>query len=75
MSKKTHVRIGDNVKVIAGSAKGQEGKVLSINAAKQQVLVEGAKQMTKAVRPTEQAEGGLLKVDKPIHISNVKKQD
>lgn len=70
---KTHVKIGDTVKVTSGSARGKEGKVLSINEKKQQVVVEGAKQMTKAVRQTEQAEGGLLKLDKPVHISNVKK--
>ena len=70
---KTHVKIGDKVKVTSGSARGKEGKVLSINEKKQQVVVEGAKQMTKAVRQTEQAEGGLLKLDKPVHISNVKK--
>lgn len=72
---KTHVKIGDTVKIISGSAKGKEGKVLAINTAKNSVVIEGAKEMTKAIRPTEQSEGGLVKLDKPIHISNVKKID
>lgn len=70
---KTHVKIGDKVVITSGSAKGKEGAIVSINAKKQQVVVEGAKEMTKAVRPTEQSEGGLLKIPAPVHISNVKK--
>lgn len=70
---KTHVKKGDEVEIIAGNAKGKRGKVLSLNLAKQQVIVEGAKVMKKAVRATENSEGGILEKDAPIHISNVKK--
>lgn len=70
---KTHVKVGDKVKVIAGSAKGAEGTITAINANKGVVVVEGAKQITKAVRPSEGNEGGLIKIDGPINISNVKK--
>lgn len=71
---KTHVKKGDNVKVIAGKYKGATGAVLSINAEKQQVVVEGVRKMKKAVRPTqEDQEGGIKELDGPIHISNVKK--
>ena len=75
MSKpKTHVKPGDEVVVIAGNHKGKQGTVTSVNAAKQQVVVEGVRQVTKAVKPTElDREGGLKKQDAPIHISNVKK--
>ena len=73
---KTHVKIGDKVRVISGSAKGKEGTVVSINAKKEQVVVEGAKQYTKAVRPTKEGEeGGLQKLDASVHLSNVKKVD
>ena len=71
---KTHVKKGDEVVVISGNAKGKTGKVLAVNAAKQQVIVEGARSMTKAVRRSEaNPEGGLIQKDGPIHLSNVKK--
>ena len=71
---KTHVKKGDEVQVIAGNHKGKQGKVLSVNAAKEQVIVEGARKIKKAVRPTEaNPDGGIIEEDGPIHISNVKK--
>ena len=38
---KTHVKKGDQVRIIAGNHKGKEGQVLSVNAAKNTVVVEG----------------------------------
>lgn len=71
---KTHVKKGDEVQIIAGKNKGKRGAVLSVNAAKGTVIVEGARVLKKATRPTEQdPEGGIKEVDGPIHISNVKK--
>lgn len=71
---KTHVQKGDQVQVISGNHKGKSGTVLEVNAAKEQVIVEGVRQMKKAVRRSEQnPDGGLLDMDGPVHISNVKK--
>ena len=71
---KSHVKKGDEVQVIAGSHKGKQGTVMSVNAAKGQVIVEGARKIKKAVRPSESnPEGGIVEQDGPIHISNVKK--
>lgn len=73
---KTHVHKGDQVQVIVGGKdlKGKTGTVLSVNAAKGTVTVEGVRLITKATKPTEaKPEGGLVKVEGPIHISNVKK--
>lgn len=73
---KTHVKKGDNVKVISGKHKGETGVVASVNAAKQQVIVEGVRKIKKTVRATqENQEGGIEEIDGPIHISNVKKID
>jgi len=74
---KTHVKIGDKVVVTTGAQdiKGVTGTIISINAKKETVTVEGVKEITKAVKPTEGSEGGLLKIPRPIHISNVKKVD
>ena len=71
---KTHVKKGDTVLVIAGKNKGKRGVVLSVNAAKQTVIVEGARTLKKATKPSESdPEGGIKDIDGPIHISNVKK--
>ena len=73
---KTHVKPGDEVKVIAGNHRGKTGKVLSINVAKQQVTVEGVRVMKKSIRRSEEnPEGGIIDKDGPIHLSNVKKVD
>ena len=75
MSKtKTHVKKGDKVEVISGYHKGKQGEILTINATKGQVLVQGVRMIKKAVKPTElNQEGGIMEVEGPIHISNVKK--
>ncbi len=45
-----------------------------MNAAKEQVIVEGVRVMKKSVRRSEQnPDGGIVDKDGPVHISNVKK--
>ena len=74
MKLKTHVKPGDEVEVIAGNHKGKRGTVTSVNAAKEQVIVEGVRKIKKTLRKSEQhPEGGIEERDGPIHISNVKK--
>jgi large subunit ribosomal protein L24 len=71
---KSHVKKGDEVEIIAGNHKGKRGTVLSVNAVKGQVVVEGGRKIKKAVRRSEKnPDGGLQEVDGPVHISNVKK--
>ncbi len=71
---KTHVKKGDEVEIIAGNHKGKRGTVMVVNATKQQVIVEGARKIKKATRPSEvNPDGGILEQDGPVHISNVKK--
>jgi len=71
---KTHVKKGDKVRIIAGNHKGKEGEVLSVNASKGQVVVQGGRTVQKAVRRSEaDPDGGIKTVDAPVHISNVKK--
>jgi large subunit ribosomal protein L24 len=74
MKIKRHVKKDDNVVVISGNHKGKQGIVLSVNAAKEQVVVEGVRVMKKVIRRSEEnQDGGIEEVDGPIHISNVKK--
>lgn len=69
---KLKIRKGDTVKVIAGDAKGQQGKVLSVNKATNRVIVEGLNMVSKHTKPNAQnTEGGIIKKEAPMHISNV----
>lgn len=71
---KTHVKVGDEVEVIAGNHKGKTGTVTNVSAEKGQVVVEGVRPIKKATRRSEQhPDGGILEQDGPVHISNVKK--
>ena len=67
------IKVGDNVRVITGSNKGKEGKVLKVLRNENRVLVDGVNVIKKHVKPTRTNEtGGILEVEAPIHISNVK---
>ena len=71
---KTHVKKGDAVEIISGNHKGKRGTVLLVNALKGHVVVEGARPIKKATKPTEaDPSGGIKTIDGPVHISNVKK--
>lgn len=73
---KLHVKKGDLVRIITGENKGVEGTILKVIPKKSRVFVEGASKLKKAVRPSQQhPQGGFIDIDRPIHISNVKKVD
>ena len=70
------IKVGDNVRVITGSNKGKEGKVLQILRKENKVVIDGINIVKKHVKPNRQNEtGGILEVEAPIHISNVKVVD
>ena len=67
------VKVGDNVKVLTGKDKGKEGKVLYTLRKKERVVVEGVNIVKKHMKPSRMNEtGGILEVENPIHVSNVK---
>ncbi len=71
--KKTHVKRGDQVLVISGNHKGETGKVARVISKKDQVIVEGVRMIKKhAKKSQDRPQGGILEVEGPIHISNVK---
>ena len=60
------------VYVIAGDNRGQQGKVLSVDAANKRAVVEGVNLCKKATKPNAQnPQGGLVEQEAPIHISNL----
>ena len=67
------VKVGDNVRVITGSNKGKEGKVLKVLRAENRVVVDGVNIVKKHLKPNRTNEsGGILEIEAPIHISNIK---
>jgi large subunit ribosomal protein L24 len=72
MQKKLHVKVGDTVKVISGTSKGSEGKVLRIDRKKNRAIVEGVNIVKKHVKPSaSNPQGGIEETEAGIHLSNV----
>lgn len=65
------IKKGDSVIVIAGKEKGKQGTVLSVS--NDRVKVEGLNLVTKHKKPNRAtgAEGGIVKQEASLHISNV----
>ncbi len=70
--KKLKIKTGDIVKVIAGDHKGDEGKVTQVFIDKNKAIVEGTNMVSKHQKPSaKNPQGGILKKEAPIHISNL----
>ncbi len=67
------IKTGDNVIVITGKSKGQNGRVLKVNPKTHRVLVEGVNMVKKHVKPNpnKNEQGGILEREASIHVSNV----
>ncbi len=66
-----NLKVGDKVKVIAGSSKGKEGKIIKTLRSSNRVIVEGANIVKKHRKGNGLESGGILEVEAPIHASNV----
>ena len=70
--RKFKIKVGDFVKVIAGSSKGSEGKVVSIIKKREKVIIEGLNLVKKHIKPnSKNPQGGIEEKESPIHISNI----
>ena len=69
---KLHIKKGDTVIVNAGDNKGQTGKVVKVLVSKNRAVVEGVNMISKSQKPSaKNPQGGIVKVEAPIHISNL----
>ena len=74
--KKLRIKKGDTVYVNAGNDKGKTGKVLSVIPAEDRLIVEGVNMVSKHTKPNaKQPQGGIVKQEAGIHISNVQLLD
>ena len=69
---KLKIKSGDVVTVIAGDHKGAQGKVVRVNREKNNAIVEGVNMVSKHTKPSAKSpQGGIVKKEAPIHISNL----
>ncbi len=67
-----NVKTGDKVQVISGAEKGKQGKVVSVSAKENKVIVEGVNKVTKHVKPKAQGQlGGRIEAEGAMYASKV----
>lgn len=69
---KLHIKKGDTVYVNTGEDKGKTGKVLRVLVEEKRAVVEGINIVSKHTKPSaKHPQGGIIKMEAPIHISNL----
>ena len=68
---KMKIKKGDKVIVIAGKNKGAKGEVLKVIPDTQRVVVAGVNVVKKHTKPSQTTPGGIEKVERAVHVSNV----
>jgi large subunit ribosomal protein L24 len=65
---------GDKVVVIAGADKGKQGTIARISTTSERLTLEGEglSKIKKHLKPSQSnPDGGIVQLEKPIHVSNV----
>ena len=65
------IRKGDKVVVLAGKDKGRTGEVLSVQPKDNKATVRGINMIVRHQRQTQSEQGGLIRKEAPIHLSNI----
>ena len=66
------IRRDDTVIVISGKDKGRTGRVVSVDWKRERLLIEGVNVVTRHTKPNQaNQQGGLIKMESPVHYSNV----
>lgn len=65
------IRKGDKVVVLSGKDKGRSGEVLSVQPKEDTAIVRGINIVVRHQRQTQAQEGGLIRKEAPIHLSNL----
>ncbi len=71
MKKKFKIKTGDEIIVITGKDKGKKGKVVKILPDLDKAIVSGINLVYKHTKPSQSSEGGIVRKELPIHISNI----
>ena len=65
------IRKGDKVVVLTGKDKGRTGEVLSVQPKDNKATVRGINMIVRHQRQTQSEQGGLIRKEAPIHLSNI----
>ena len=65
------IRKGDKVVVLSGKDKGRSGEVVSVQPKEDTAIVRGINMIVRHQRQTQAQEGGLIRKEAPIHLSNI----
>ncbi|MDR2436243.1 MAG: 50S ribosomal protein L24 [Puniceicoccales bacterium] len=69
---KNRLKRNDEVVVICGDDRDKSGRILRVIREKSRVVVEGVAVAAKHIKKSQQyPEGTVVKIERPIHISNV----
>ena len=69
---KIKIKKDDTVLVKTGNSKGSKGKVIRVYPKLNRALVEGVNMVSKHTKPNaENPQGGIIKKEATIHISNL----
>jgi len=69
------LKVDDNVIVLKGKDSGKEGRLVLVDYDKSRCIVEGINVCKIHVKKSDNDEGGIKEVERPIHLSNVALKD
>ena len=69
------IKKGDRVIVLTGKDKGRTGEVIRIYPTDDCALVRGINVVSRHQRQTAGQEGGIIRKELPIHLSNIALED
>ena len=69
---KTKLKKGQTVKLIVGVDKGKTGEIIKLFPKNYSALVKGINVKKKHQKPTKEQKGGIVNIEKPVHLSNLK---
>ncbi len=65
------IRKGDKVVILAGKDKGRTGEVVRVMPKDDKALVRGINMIVRHQRQSANQEGGIIRKEAPIHLSNI----
>ncbi|WP_339044274.1 50S ribosomal protein L24 [Cardinium endosymbiont of Tipula unca] len=69
---KVHVRTGDQVKILAGKHKNEQGAVLRVFPREYRAIIKGMNIVARHLKPSAgNPKGTIERKEAPIHISNL----
>jgi len=68
---KTKLKKGQTVKLLVGVDKGKTGEIIKLFPKNYTALIKGINVKKKHQKPTKEQKGGVVNIEKPVHLSNL----